>query len=721
MIRKLSLTNFRRHTDLTLEFTPGLVALRAANERGKSTICESILYALFGSSLLRTSLDDAVTWGQKPSSLRVELDIEIQGRAYSFTRSASGAEVTFDGKVFVTGQKEVSAFAAQLLGADGKAVQRLLFANQNAIRGALEDGPKAVATQIETLCDFDIFDQIIERMQEKLVIGSPAICEARLREAEDKAACFVAPVEPDIARMTMEAGILGADVIVLKEGLEVAEKASANAYSAWQNAENAQRMHTTLATNLRKQEEDLKLHEAQLQNAEAKVRAAPFQADIDALKTRLQDAQEHVRKVKANEAFNLLRYPDVFWEGSKESLNAGIRKMQEDSMQGVLAEQAAKTSIYGRLASVEMLRSKVVSSLICTTCKQAIKNADEVRESNKRIEAEIAAEEAAIEADRKYLKALQDQDAVLQGHIRGLMQTLKSSEPFDRFATAYGAYVDVDLDFVPPRITWRGLPPSHDGLDEKEIKSRLLALEQSQDEARRASGKADLLRQAILDDRAAIQRARDQLAQYPEVANVDDLKRDYGNKYAACSTLKSEILEKQARINDIEAKAKTAQAEYDAAVSRGNELKDAVKQAQNDLESLGFNNALLKKVRAIRPLVADKLWNQVLAAVGTMFSQIRGERSVVTKDKSGFQVNGACVESLSGSTLDALGLAIRVALAKTFLPHVTFMALDEPTHGCDPDRATSFFGFLASAGFDQCIVVTHNEIADSIADNLITL
>jgi DNA repair exonuclease SbcCD ATPase subunit len=142
---------------------------------------------------------------------------------------------------------------------------------------------------------------------------------------------------------------------------------------------------------------------------------------------------------------------------------------------------------------------------------------------------------------------------------------------------------------------------------------------------------------------------------------------------------------------------------------------------REQVDTMRFNNALLKKVRAARPIISDKLWNTVLASVSTAFSRLRGEPSVVTKSKDGFTVNGKAVELLSGSTLDLLGLAIRTSLVKTFIPHCPFLVLDEPSAACDIDRTTTMLGFIHASGFDQVILVTHEDISQSVADNLIEL
>jgi DNA repair exonuclease SbcCD ATPase subunit len=721
MLKRLKLTNFRKVTEDEMHFTQGLNVLRGANESSKTTRIEAVLYALYGATLLRTSLDDAVTWGQKSSSLKVELDIELQGKLYTFTRSSSGAEVLTGGQIIVTGQKEVSAFAAQALGADGKAAQRLIFANQNSIRGALEEGPKAVATQIENLCDFDIFDRIVERMQERLLIGSPALLEAKVREAEEKLKAYTEPVKPDCE--AMQAGIDEAQgqTTRCKEILVEQEKAVADAFALWQNAENAQRMHVTLTANLCKQEEDLRMNEARLATAQEKARATVDPDEIERLKAQLSSVASHERALEAYREFQRLTYPETFWEGTMASLDNEIERLRGIVSDNEKALQGGRYLIEDAKGRQALARSKRVTSLTCPTCGQEVKDREAIEAQNQQLEAEIVRDAEFIEGWRRESEPLKAKVTELNQEIADLRAVRATSAPFAVFAQTHGEFAAADINFVPPRLTWKGEAPHHELPDKEALHQRLLALEKSQDEARRAAGQAEALQQYILDDLGAVERARQQLAQYPEVANVEDLKREHTYKTNAALGVKAEIQQLEANIYLTRDRMKTAQAAYDQALAVGNELRLALRAAEQDLKTLGFNNALLKKIRAIRPRVADKLWNQVLAAVSAMFSQIRGEPSKVVKDKDGFKANGQSVESLSGSTLDSLGVAIRTALARTFLPHCSFMVMDEPGAGFDANRIVNLIGYLASSGFDQCLLITHDPISESFADNLITL
>jgi len=84
-------------------------------------------------------------------------------------------------------------------------------------------------------------------------------------------------------------------------------------------------------------------------------------------------------------------------------------------------------------------------------------------------------------------------------------------------------------------------------------------------------------------------------------------------------------------------------------------------------------------------------------------------------------VDGKPVEGLSGSTLDALGLAIRIALTRTFLSNVPWLILDEPAAACDDSREAAMMGVVSGCGFPQVLMVSHSELGEAYASNVVTL
>ena len=132
-------------------------------------------------------------------------------------------------------------------------------------------------------------------------------------------------------------------------------------------------------------------------------------------------------------------------------------------------------------------------------------------------------------------------------------------------------------------------------------------------------------------------------------------------------------------------------------------------------------NALLKALRSLKPKVANQVWETVCQTASHYFSVMRGMSSVIGRDGTDFTADGRAVSSLSGSTQDVLGLALRVALTKTFLPTCPFLLLDEPFAAADDERTQKALGFLTSTGFLQTIIITHEDSSEAVADHLITL
>ena len=89
--------------------------------------------------------------------------------------------------------------------------------------------------------------------------------------------------------------------------------------------------------------------------------------------------------------------------------------------------------------------------------------------------------------------------------------------------------------------------------------------------------------------------------------------------------------------------------------------------------------------------------------------------------KGGFKVNGREVPALSGSTLDILGLAMRVALTRTFLPSAPFIVLDEPAAACDEQRTHNMLAFIAGAGVEQVILCSHDGSSVAVSDAVLEL
>lgn len=707
MITSLSLSHFRKHVDQGVDFTPGLNVLRGSNEHGKTSILESALYALYGTKALRTSLEDTVTWGHKVNQLKVILGITISDVAYSFSRSKAGAEVTWQGGM-VTGQAEVSKYAADLLGADAKTAALLMMASQDGLAGALGEGPGKVSELISKLADFALLDQVLDAAQTKLQLGSEEPLRVKLADTltalevlqneappVDAAATLAAEWEAAEADSTR---LVAMNEAVFQPGLD-------SAAAALGLAEAGNRSHEAARQNVVNLQTRLDAEQARLTAAET-ASAMPDEGPIAGLQQQIADAGQHQVLVDQKALLDALPpYPSTCWEGTHADMLA--------EMATAYAQAATHDSrIAGALGEIRGLEGSVLTQGKCPTCGQDVNGDAHIAERNADLQQRIA----GLRLEISNLRTLAD----------GYRDTAKQVADLDHLgkkwvevATRLGPLVSVNASVYPPALSWAGGAVTG-AVDVRPLQRQIKQVQDAVTAANQAAGRASAHRAAAVDLLQQVLAANAALAVLPAV-DTDPLKGAHDEAYRAYLEHSTMMRNAAGRVSEL---LQQVNAWKVAAASHAERVKSAgtrVTELRTEIETVSYNNAFLKKVKALKPAISDHLWSLTLSAVSTFFSQMRGEQSIVTKDKDGFKVNGQAVDSLSGSTKDLLALAVRVALTRTFIPHATFITLDEPAHGCDTGRTGNLLGFLASCGMQQVILASHDDLSESVADNVIAV
>lgn len=712
MLNNLTLTNFRKHQNLSVDFTPGMNVIRAANEIGKSSLIESVAYALFGSRSLRTPIEQTVTWGEPVNTLKVELALTVDGKVYNFKRSKSGAEVTVNGTVFCTGQNEVSALAASLLGADATTASKLLLASQNGIRGALEEGPKALSLLIEDLADMAVFDTILEAAQTKLVLGSPLLLEERLKGAEStlEAATQSLPTKPNEDEFRGHVAALNLHITTVERTIADLSERVFRTNKAWQDNSALYLKKTELSAAVDRAVTTLK--EAEKQAQELSMKAARFvEPDVvmDTLKQQLSDAQNHAKRSEAYKVFKSLPEVPRYWNGSAENFVAASKSFDD-------TEKSIRRDIASIESAIRELNRQRLDGGPCSKCGQPTAHLTHITETNAQIDAKLAEIEPA-------LQPLKDNLEVAEARREYIAPIPKSSAQVQPLLHKLAGYVDLDEEFYPPKVSWMGSVPAEEAVDVVDLRKRIAVIEADRKAKEADEARAQLAKEQyhkLADVYAKVVAERDEF-KAPDADMIIALTEAKDQAIVNLNVATGEIELARKEIAEITKAHEQAKQMWAVCQSRVEDAQRVIAECKADLDSLSFNNGLVKKLRAIRPVIANKLWNTVLASVSVMFSQMRREESWVTKEKDGFKVNGQSVESLSGSTLDLLGLSIRTSLLRTFLPQCGLLVLDEPMHGCDADRSESMLGFLKSVDFRQTLLVSHEEVSESVADNLIVL
>jgi len=699
MLKKVKLQNFRKHTDLTVPFTEGLNVIRAANEGGKTTILEAISYALFGSRVLRDGLDNTVTWGQPVKALKVE----VEYGDYVITRSKAGAEVLAMGQVFVTGQSEVTAFCEKLVGADANTAANLMLSNQMGLRGVLTNGPKATAQLIEDLGEFDLFDRIIDAAQHKLPLGAATVQADRLQRLTSELEGLTTPAQPDAAAHEANVLALSNSLAAAKEAEATLVEKLAGARDAVAKMKHARSHRATLEANLAKVEGRLNDLGAERTGVEGQATLEP--RETAALEEGLRQYQDLWARRRAWAQFQKLPTPE---RHSREAMNAEISRFQADIKHADETVRQAQTNI-------KVAQAKLINSSTCGFCGQDVSQFPEVAKLNAELEAAILSE------GQRRVEALESKEAAERG-LENVQALFRVEDEILRGVRGIEQYLERDESVLPALFMWQGLPPPEAGA-EPDYAGMLADAKRYNDAILKANTKLEMLNCQIHDledDRLKLVHELRGLCPVSDGALAQaeaGLKEGEGTLAEA----RGAIMDLQRSIDGAKAEFQFAVAMHTAALEKRAQLEKQIESTKQEISALEFNNALVKKIRAARPVIGNKLWSMVLASVSTVFSQMRGENSIVSKEKDGFTVNGRSVDSLSGSTLDLLGLAIRCALTKTFVPGCQFIVLDEPSASCDASREAAMLGYIAASGFSQVLLVTHSDVSESFANNLITL
>jgi DNA repair exonuclease SbcCD ATPase subunit len=698
MFIEITLKNFRQHKALTVNFENGVVALRGANEAGKTTLLEAIGYALGGAYMLREPLSEVVTWGEKESTLKVSLAFQINGVRYIITRGKSGAEIRDDEKILAAGQTEVTKYVETLIGCPVKTATQLMLANQQKLRGTLEEDGAAMKL-IEQLADFQLIDRIIALVQKHRPCGTTVSVEARIQTLEvqlgeplvDDTGPFAAAVEA--AQKVMDGA--GEAYHLAKAAYDAVQEPARQAQQRLAAAAAA----TGAVTAARE-----RLTNAKVTFDNIKPVPGPAEDEIARLRAAVTEANRWQDAVAAHRLF--LTLPEPMWEGTLESLESARTKIGLDASGHASAVNRLRTEI-------AVAQGQRITQSACGLCGKDLANVPEVVTKNGQLDAKIADLTSQMEIS---LAAQKEKDAEYAEYSAVVTAHQNAMRTYQRCAS----FVTMDYAFVPPKATWTGpdvsQPAPANPLADLQAAER--KVQQYQMDLGRQQQAKTALDTAAATVEAAVQN--EALA----AAAVGDAQATL--EAAAVAT--SKLYDAETAFKDAEKAHQSAGTElqhaqriYQMKLEARQQVEAQLAQAKMDLSAMQFNNVLIDTLRKARPSIVEELWNIVGATVSDTFSRIRGVPSTFLRQDDSFTVDGKGIKGLSGSTLDALGLAIRMSLTKTFLPNTRFMVLDEPAAAADDDRETNMLGVIAASEFEQVLLVTHSDLADSFASQVVRL
>jgi len=171
-LKNLTLINFRKFKNTTIEFPDGVTGIIGLNGVGKSTIFEAIAWVLYGSVAARTPSDQIKR--QNTSSTdpcRVELEFVFEGENYRIIREMKGktlatnATATINGKIAATSAESVNKFIQKKLGLDFKSFYTSIFAKQKELNALSSMNASERRPLILRMLGIDSLDEVIKEIK----------------------------------------------------------------------------------------------------------------------------------------------------------------------------------------------------------------------------------------------------------------------------------------------------------------------------------------------------------------------------------------------------------------------------------------------------------------------------------------------------------------------------------------------------------------------------
>jgi DNA repair exonuclease SbcCD ATPase subunit len=730
MLKKITLSHFRQHLDRTFEFGPGLNAIRGEVEAGKTTITEGFNYLVFGVGALRERLEDIVTYHQPVSKLRVDGEIEHLGVVYKAHRAKSGAEVSAGGKVLVTGQREVTKFFERLFGTSADMAGKLMFASQKSLAESLKAGPTEAGRMIEDLANFDLIDRVADAIAARRQTGNTAGVEGRIAALQaqlvEEPAEDLAPLRAEVEQA--QAAVTGAEQ----------ELTALRASRAELNIEQAKQIEQ------RKVQLDRTIEEATFEIDEidrALARPAvlgPSERELAVARAAVEEEKLYSRAAALHAELARTDTAEM-WDESLEALEAEIETVQlrialegqnvNSSAQSMMdLERQHAAAVRESDVKVAQLEGRLIKETTCALCQKDLADVPEVARTNNELQIQINAVKLAAvtsgTAHRERWDELEAERRTAMGNLREQQQYLKDLQDViavnakvEQLYARATDFIAVDRSGVPGRWTWTGPAISTERPDvagalaklERDLRAATVDLamrteKYSQRDRLKARRDTDIV------ERNGLQ-LQDALETLTMAADLDQKIRDVA---AQLFSHQSVLQRLQADINTREALAAQAARQLE-------QTRQQLAAAQAELAAMQRYNLLIKKVRAARPVITNKLWNIVLGGVSKHLSEIRDTPSTITRADGTFKCNGFPVSGLSGSAEDMLGLAMRITLTRTFLPGANMLHLDEPGSACSDARETRMLGLLSKLDFGQIVMISHNPLVDAVADRIINV
>lgn len=180
-LSKMTLRNYRKYQDVSIDFPDGLIGIIGPNGAGKSTLLEAVAWALYGNPAARTSKEEIKRQGAKLKDIcEVTLEMELGGTNYQIIREIRGKDSSSDAAIYVPdgkdggkkctarGSRDTLKYVNRMLGMDREAFFTSFFAKQKELNALSDLKPAERKSLIIRMLEIDNIDKAIEHLRTDL-------------------------------------------------------------------------------------------------------------------------------------------------------------------------------------------------------------------------------------------------------------------------------------------------------------------------------------------------------------------------------------------------------------------------------------------------------------------------------------------------------------------------------------------------------------------------
>lgn len=701
MLHSVSLRNFKKHRSLDVAFDGGVTSVIGDNAIGKSCLLKAIMFALGGA---RGAGSAANLWnwdaeGQK--SVALKLTLPKHGRV-TITRTSGGAKVLGEaGELLASGNAAVTKFIEDSLGLAISELRPLCYSPQGETQGILTMGPTALQQKVEGMSGIAVVDQVLGRLSQDLsrmegrLEGLQGEGVEEAKEEVRRCEGFLATHQGVLGYSKQEVERLEGEIDGLRKSISTAEAVEAKREAL------AKSLMREDATARRLSEELVKLNEelGQLPSVDLERISTDqeFLQDLRKLERELRDTStkvDHLRH-RREKLVGLIRATGTAMEKHEEAEQRLLSL--EPALDALQKEVSSKHRDWEDLSKALSRGKEELKNAVCQSCNRPFTEGglstlkDNIEQvAQRKEEAKKLVDDASARLDKLKRAVSSARSELNPGMAENLAFHQKELLAVDIELNELGVVPQGALERTEKRIEeWEGIVKKW--LDDlNKVKQKEEAIRVHDELYKRARESWTVLRGELysLPD-ADMSAAKALLAQKKELLN-----------------------EARQRLSVWETSIRQAEVELKAAIKQVEQLERVKAERADVEESKALAGQLQSYLRKNRSSFGEGLWGSLLQYASALISNTTsGRLTELSRSKDGeFYIReegrAVPVSDSSGAQRSIIGLALRIAMTKTFYGNGLFLLLDEPTADARDNTAAAVAGMLQSLNM-QVISVTH--------------